>query len=168
MPLQGVPVPGLPTDGPFVASLPYETQLRGHRPVESNATVRRAETVRKRLWAVLYNERVEQLCEKYADVFNGELGQVKGVQAKVRVADDAVPKFCKARPVPYALREEVDKHLGELEKQGVITPIEYSEWASPIVCLPKKRGKVRICGDCKVGVNEWVEVDQYRTSGCAM
>lgn len=90
-----------------------------------------------------------------------KLGMVKGVQAKVHVSEKAVPKFCKARPVPYALRDAVDKHLVELEEQGVITPLEYSEWASPIVCLPKKTGKVRICGDYKVGVNEWVEVDQY-------
>ena len=104
---------------------------------------------------------MEQLCEKYSEVFTDGLGHVKGIQATVHVADNAVPKFCKARPVPYALREAVDKHLVELEEQGVITPIEYSDWASPIVCLPKKSGNVRICGDYKVGLNEWVQVDQY-------
>lgn len=104
---------------------------------------------------------VEQLCDKYSEVFSDKLGLVKGVQATVHVSEKAVPKFCKARLVPYTLRDAVDKHLVELEEQGVITPIEYSEWASPIVCLPKKTGKVRICGDYKVVVNEWVEVDQY-------
>ena len=62
--------------------------------------------------------------------------------------------------MPYALREAVDKQLTELEKQGVITPIESSEWAAPIVCVPKTNGGVRICHDYMVTVNAWVDVDR--------
>lgn len=65
------------------------------------------------------SDPVAQLCDKYAAVFSDQLGVVKGVKAKIQVSEKAVPKFCKARPVPYALREAVDKQLTELEKQGV-------------------------------------------------
>lgn len=104
---------------------------------------------------------VEQLCEKYAEVFRGEMGVVKGVKAKIQLSEKSVPKFCKARPVPYALTEGVDKHLTELEKLRLITPIEYSEWVAPIVCFPKTIRDVRICHDYKVTVNTWVDVVQY-------
>lgn len=55
----------------------------------------------------------------------------------------------------------MDKQLQLLEKQGVITPVEYSEWAAPILCIPKTNGDVRICGDYKVTINPWLAVDKY-------
>lgn len=48
-----------------------------------------------------------------------------------------------------------------LEKQGVIKPIEYSEWAASIVCIPKTNGEVCICGDYKVTINPWSAIDKY-------
>jgi hypothetical protein len=40
---------------------------------------------------------------RYAEVFSDELGVVKGVIARIQVSEKAVPKVCKARPVPHAL-----------------------------------------------------------------
>ena len=37
---------------------------------------------------------------------------------------------------------------------GVVKKVERSDWASPIVCLPKKDVSIRICGDFKVSVNQ--------------
>lgn len=37
----------------------------------------------------------------------------------------------------------------------------YSEWVTPIVAVPKKDRKIRICGDYKVTINQELEVDQY-------
>ncbi len=36
-----------------------------------------------------------------------------------------------------------------------------SEWAAPIVPVPKKDGRIRICGDYKVTINRHLEVEQY-------
>nr|XP_055061179.1 uncharacterized protein K02A2.6-like [Misgurnus anguillicaudatus] len=107
------------------------------------------------------SETVDQLCDRYASVFQPDLGMLKGISAKLHVVKDAVPKFCKPRTVPYALKQSVEKELCKLEKEGVISPVSYSEWAAPIVCIPKKDDSVRICGDYKVTINPWLEVDQY-------
>ena len=50
---------------------------------------------------------------------------------------DTTPIFCKARPVPYAQKEAVEKELDRLEKAKVISKIERSEWAAPILTVPK-------------------------------
>ena len=60
--------------------------------------------------------------------------------------------FGKARPVLYALKEKVHRKIERLEC-GVIKKVGISEWASPIVCVPKRNGSIRICGDFKVSVN---------------
>ena len=39
--------------------------------------------------------------------------------------------------------------------------MEYSDWASPIVPVPKKDGTLLLCGDFKVSLNGFLEVDQY-------
>ena len=70
----------------------------------------------------------------------------------------AKPIFVKPRRVPYALKDEVERELDKLEKNGVIKT-ERSDWASPIVVVPKADKSVRICGDYKV-INSAVEDEQ--------
>ena len=37
-----------------------------------------------------------------------------------------------------------------MEMEDIIERVEYSEWAAPIVAVPEKDGRFRICGDYKV------------------
>lgn len=70
-------------------------------------------------------------------------------------------KFCKARPVPFAIKDAVGAELDRLEAEGIVERVSHSDWAAPIVVVPKKDGRFRICGDYKVTVNPVMEVDQY-------
>ena len=75
------------------------------------------------------------------------------VKARLLLKDDAVPRLVKPRPVPFSRMEAVDKVLHHLEEVGIITRVDHSEWATPIVVVQKPNGKVRTCGDNKGTVN---------------
>ena len=55
----------------------------------------------------------------------------------------------------------MESELDRLESDGVIERTTYSEWAAPIVAVPKRDGRLRLCGDYKVTVNPVLNVDQY-------
>ena len=71
------------------------------------------------------------------------------------------PKFHRPRPVPYAIKEAIGEELDRMEADGIIEKIAHSDWAAPIVAVPKRDGKFRICGDYKVTINSELDVDQY-------
>ena len=58
------------------------------------------------------------------------------------------------RSVPFALKGAIEQELASLEEKGILKKVNHSEWAAPIVPVPKKDGKVRICGDYKVTVTQ--------------
>lgn len=103
---------------------------------------------------------LQSVLAKYPDVFMG-LGTLKGVKAKIYVDQGAEPKYIKARSVPYALKTNVELELERLEREGIISPVEFSEWAAPIVPVAKPNGTVRICGDYKLTVNQVSKLDNY-------
>ena len=63
--------------------------------------------------------------------------------------------------VPYALHKAVDKKCIELRQEGVISPVRFSKWAAPLMCIPERDGSVHICEEYKVMLNQWLDVDQY-------
>ena len=75
-----------------------------------------------------------------------ELERIKDIEAILKIKPNVTPKFHKARPVPYALRELVTKELDILESEGVIKTVTNSDWGSPIVPV-LKGNKLRICDD---------------------
>ena len=101
------------------------------------------------------------LLDEYEDIFKDSLGAIEHHEARIQVQENASPVFCKARPVPYSLRETVGQELDRLQDLGIIERVEHSEWASPIVVVPKPNGKIRLCVDFKVSVNKVLDVAQY-------
>ena len=59
------------------------------------------------------------------------------------------------------MREEIEQDLERLEKAGTVEPVQFSEWATPIVPVIKQDGTVRICGDYKLTVNKVSKLDAY-------
>lgn len=102
-----------------------------------------------------------RVLQNYEELFQDSLGKVKNVTAKLNVTSEAKPKFFKARPVPFALRDGIAKELQRQEELGIIKKIEYSNWAAPIVPVVKPNGGIRICGDYKVTVNQDLELPEH-------
>ena len=55
----------------------------------------------------------------------------------------------------------MEHELERLENQGVITPVQFSEWVMPIVPMVKSDGTVRVCGDYKLTANKMSKTDMY-------
>ena len=83
------------------------------------------------------------------------------MEATIHVPPNVQPRFYKARPLPYAMKEKSERELDRLQKAGVITPVEFSDWAAPIVPVVKSGGRIRICGDYRVTVNGVSKLDNY-------
>ena len=84
-----------------------------------------------------------------------------GITAKFYLKPDAQPRFCRARPVPYSLREKIEQEIDRLVDTGVIEPVRFAEWATPIVPIVKKDGSIRLCGDYKVTLNRETLTESY-------
>ncbi|XP_055329924.1 uncharacterized protein K02A2.6-like [Paramacrobiotus metropolitanus] len=105
---------------------------------------------------------VAVILQRHANVFRDELGCCKDFEAHLYLKPDTRPRFCKARTVPFALREAVEKELERLQFLGVISPVDHAVWAAPIVSVLKKvTGDVRTCADLSTGLNDALDLHRY-------
>ena len=104
---------------------------------------------------------VEALLAKYDGLFQPGLGKVEGVSAKFYLKPDATPKFCRAHSVPYAIKSKIEDEIDRQVSAGILEPVTFSEWATPVVPVIKKDGSVRLCGDYKVTLNQATLTDTY-------
>ena len=81
---------------------------------------------------------------KYPKLFEKGIGTLNGYKANVTLKPNAVPRFHRPRPVPYALQKKVDNELDRLQQEGILRPVDRSEWASPIVVVRKADGSVSV------------------------
>ena len=95
-----------------------------------------------------------KLKHKYADVFRQELGLCTKVSASLQLKPGAQPIFRKKRPVPHAALEQLDSEINRLLKEGIISPVDHSQWAAPIVAVRKANGSIRLCADFSTGLND--------------
>ena len=62
--------------------------------------------------------KVNQLIQKYPEVFQEGLGTIKHYKATLQLKQDATPRFCRPRPLPFAIREQVEGELDRLVEKG--------------------------------------------------
>ncbi|PIO75616.1 hypothetical protein TELCIR_02323 [Teladorsagia circumcincta] len=103
----------------------------------------------------------EELQETYPKVLNSDFGLYQFSKATLRLKKDAKPVFRPKRPVPYAALPAVEKEFERLEANGVVSKVNYSEWAAPIVIVRKSNGSLRICADFSTGLNNALDLHQY-------
>ena len=82
-------------------------------------------------------QELSWLLKEYQEIFSDELGTVQNFQAQLTVEENAQLKFCKPRSVPLPLKEAIEEELDRLERTGVLEKVTYSQWATPLVCVPK-------------------------------
>ena len=58
--------------------------------------------------------------EKHDDLLKYELGTVNSYRAKFHRKCSAVPKYFKARPVPFAIKSAVESELDQLQSSTII------------------------------------------------
>lgn len=107
------------------------------------------------------NNFVEDVTLKYPKLFSEKLGCFKDVLVDLPLKPDSKPIFFKARPLPFSLRASVEKELDRLVGLGILVPVKYSEYASPIVPVLKRDGSIRLCADYSVTINKQLLVDKY-------
>jgi len=83
--------------------------------------------------------RMQSILTKYDNIFSEQPGKLAGTPVSLYWKPLATPLFCKARPIPLALRKIDLKIAAELYER-----IEYSEWASLTHIVTKKNGKIWI------------------------
>ena len=109
----------------------------------------------------LQMDALDNILSRHEKVFQEDLGCMQGPEIKLHVDEKVKPKFLRPRTVPFMLREKVETELSRLEKDGIISPVQYSRWAAPIVPVVKKNGTVRICGDYKTTINQALLAESY-------
>ena len=113
-------------------------------------------------WATVYQVDKEDSLKPCESVFSEGVNILKGMKATFYIDDMVKPRFCKPRPVPFALRANVEDELGRMQEAGIIRPVAFSECAAGIVPVLKSTGAVRIFGDYKVTTNRADKVDKYK------
>ena len=53
------------------------------------------------------------------------------------------------------------RELSRLQDKGILRRVEISQWAAPIVVVRKADGTVCLCGDFKVTVTPYLEINPY-------
>ena len=93
-------------------------------------------------------EKVMKVLMKNRDVFSrsdSDIGDIKDFQMKIHLEDD-VPVKEPYRRIPRNLYTEVRDYINDLLTNGWIRESQ-SSYASPIVCVRKKDGGLRMCVD---------------------
>ncbi|KIH66176.1 reverse transcriptase [Ancylostoma duodenale] len=107
------------------------------------------------------NETVTSLKTRFADVFSPGLGRCTKTKAKLVLKPDATPIYRQRRPVPFASQSAVNAEIDRLLKEGVLSAVDHSNWAAPIVVVKKSNGTTRTCADFSTGLNDALMMHQH-------
>jgi hypothetical protein len=107
-------------------------------------------------------ERLKNLLDTYVEVFEDKLGTFKSAKARI---EDSQPQFRKSSSGPIFLTTESGGRTEETSERIILSKVEcQSDWATPIIPVPKQDGSVRICGDFKGTINPTLQAEQYPLS----
>jgi len=96
--------------------------------------------------------RLITVLEKHRSVFGYSLQDLKGISPtlcthRIPIDPDSIPSREPQRRQNNAMREVVKKEVLNLLHAGIIYPVPYSEWVSPVQVVPKKGGMIVVQND---------------------
>ena len=98
------------------------------------------------------------MLRQFSAMFDGRVGHTTLVEHRIKTGDSP-PIKQSPRRVPPHLEAEVRKEIQDLIDKGIIEECD-GAWASPVVCVRKSSGGLRICADMRK-VNAVTEVPAY-------
>lgn len=108
------------------------------------------------------DKKIDDLKVQFPKVFSNDLKDpIIGYDVQLKLKKDAVPHFSKPYTVPFGIRDKVNVEIDRLVEQNILVPVKYSDWAAPMVVVPKKNGDLRLCLNCKVAINKSIESQVY-------
>lgn len=99
--------------------------------------------------------------ENFPQLFDNKMDKYSGPAVHIDIKPEVHPVFQRVRPVPFPLRTKVADELKRMIKDGIITPVKHSYWATPLRIVPKADGTLRLCGDYRSTVNRSCIADSY-------
>lgn len=109
----------------------------------------------------LADNEIDRLQSHFPKVFSDALGKFNKYTVSLKLKENAKPFFSKARPMAFALKGDIDKEIDRLVSIGVLEPVQYAEYASPIVPVLKRNGSIRLCADYSISINKQLVIEQY-------
>ena len=94
----------------------------------------------------------KELKIKFSEVFSCCLGRCNKMKAKFEKKENVLPVFKKKRNVSFASLKKINDEL-KLEKMGVLSKVNCSNWASPTVYIKKKSKEIRVCAVFSMSLN---------------
>ena len=106
-----------------------------------------------------YHDQIRSMLKKHETMWSGKLGEINVAEHSIELKDGAKPfKSAPYRSGPKN-RELEEFELKKQLEAGIIEPSN-SEWAAPVLFVPKKDGRLRFCVDYRK-LNEMTLKDSY-------
>ncbi|XP_053967882.1 uncharacterized protein LOC128869366 [Anastrepha ludens] len=109
------------------------------------------------VFAVNSGHSIKAILKKYDHLFSTDLGHYTGPPVTLQIDSAVPPVRLPPRRIPFAIKGFVEEEIGRLCCQGILEPVEYSDWATPIVPVVEKDGSIRICGDYQSTLNKAIK-----------
>lgn len=97
------------------------------------------------------NIKLINLKKNFSALIDGKMGLCNKTTAHLVVKAERQQVFRPPRPVAYVVRYLVEEELQRLQDAKIITPVNYTEWAAPVVVIRKTDGRIRLCADFSTG-----------------
>ena len=149
------------TDDDKTATLPLVIVKRGGPPLLGRDWIQHLQVNLRINTIDSHEKKLQKLLKDHNSVFKSAAGCLCDVKVTLYGKPDTTPKFYRARQPPYALREAIEEELSNLQRDGIVEPVNDSDWATPFVPVRKRDGTVRIYSDYKITVNKVCKGDKH-------